>query len=148
MPRSHSRYGRCCAASYISRYYEAEGIRRLTVGDIALEAQGTLEVADTTLSRENLAIPHVNLAITEGRLIRPSDHATLVNAITLEATATLDEITPTDPATGALNPELLAALSAEHLILRRRQMPGMYSCPTWRPFRGFPGRPRRTGGPY
>ncbi|MGP9796584.1 hypothetical protein ACT3UJ_04395 [Halomonas sp. 86] len=91
---------------------EAEGIRRLTVGDIALEAQGTLEVADTTLSRENLAIPHVNLAITEGRLIRPSDHATLVNAITLEATATLDEITPTDPATGALNPELLAALSA------------------------------------
>ncbi|RUR37938.1 hypothetical protein [Vreelandella populi] len=91
---------------------DAEGIRRLTVGDIALEAQGTLEVVDTTLSRERLATPRVNLAITGGRLVRLSDQTTLVNAINLEAVASLDEVTPTDPATGELNPELLAALSA------------------------------------
>lgn len=90
----------------------AEGIRRLTIGDIALEAQGTLDVSDTTLSRERLAIPEVTLAITEGRLVRLSDQTTLVNAINLEAAASLDEVTPTDPTTGELNPELLAALSA------------------------------------
>ena len=90
----------------------AEGIRRLTIGDIALEAQGTLDVSDTTLSRERLAVPEVTLAITEGRLVRLSDQTTLVNAINLEAAASLDEVTPTDPTTGELNPELLAALSA------------------------------------
>lgn len=91
---------------------EAEGIRRLTVADIALEAQGTLAVADTTLSRERLAIPKVNLMITQGRLVRLSDQTTLVNAINLEAAASLDEVTPTDPTTGELDPELIAALSA------------------------------------
>ena len=91
---------------------DAEGIRRLTAGDIALEAQGTLEVVDTTLSREHLAVPRVNLAITEGRLVRLSDQTTLVSAFNLEAAASLDEVTPTDPATSELNPELLAALSA------------------------------------
>ncbi|RUR33622.1 hypothetical protein [Vreelandella nanhaiensis] len=91
---------------------DAKGIRRLTVGDIALEAQGTLEVVDTTLSREHLTVPKVNLAITEGRLVRLSDQTTLVNEINLEAAASLDEVTPTDPATSELNSELLAALSA------------------------------------
>ncbi|MBZ5486261.1 hypothetical protein HW452_01805 [Halomonas aquamarina] len=91
---------------------DADGIRRLRVGDIALEAQGALHVADTALSREHLAVPDMTLAITQGRLVRLSDQATLVNAIDLDATASLDDATPTDPATGELNRELLAALSA------------------------------------
>lgn len=92
---------------------DAEGIRRLTVGDIALEAEGQLHVADTTLSRATLAIPTLSLAITNGRLVRLSDQATLVRNIDLTADATLDTITPLDAASGELNPNLLAALSAQ-----------------------------------
>ncbi|MGP9766540.1 hypothetical protein ACT3UM_12495 [Halomonas sp. AOP13-D3-9] len=92
---------------------DAEGIRRLTVGDIALEADGELQVAETTLSRDTLAIPQVSLAITNGRLVRLSDQATLVRAINLNADATLKTITPVDVESGELNPNLLAALSAQ-----------------------------------
>ncbi|MEH6640873.1 hypothetical protein [Vreelandella glaciei] len=92
---------------------DAEGIRRLTVGDIALEAEGQLHVAETTLSRETLAIPNVSLAITNGRLVRLSDQATLVRDIDLTADATLDTITPVNATSGELNPNLLAALSAQ-----------------------------------
>ncbi|BBI63339.1 hypothetical protein HSBAA_46450 [Vreelandella sulfidaeris] len=92
---------------------DAHGIRRLTVGDIALEAEGQLQVANTTLSRDTLAIPNVSIAITNGRLVRLSDQATLVRDINLNADATLDKITPTDTASGELNPNLLAALSAQ-----------------------------------
>ncbi|CAO1666638.1 AsmA-like C-terminal domain-containing protein [Halomonas sp. NYA30] len=92
---------------------DAEGIRRLIVGDIALEAEGQLHVAETTLSRDTLAIPNVSLAITNGRLVRLSDQATLVHDIDLTADATLDTITPVDATSGQLNPNLLAALSAQ-----------------------------------
>lgn len=92
---------------------DAEGIRRLTVGDIALETEGQLHVADTTLSRATLAIPTLSLAITNGRLVRLSDQATLVRNIDLTADATLNTITPLDAASGELNPNLLAALSAQ-----------------------------------
>ncbi|MBR9905663.1 MAG: hypothetical protein GYB15_18585, partial [Gammaproteobacteria bacterium] len=92
---------------------DAEGIRRLTVGDIALEADGELKVAETTLSRDTLAIPQVSLAITNGRLVRLSDQATLVRAINLNADATLKTINPVDVESGELNPNLLAALSAQ-----------------------------------
>lgn len=77
---------------------DAKGIRRLTVGDIALEADGQLQVAETTLSRDTLAIPNVSLAITNGRLVRLSDQATLVSAINLNAEATLKTITLSMPA--------------------------------------------------
>ncbi|MDQ7728612.1 hypothetical protein [Halomonas sp. SpR8] len=90
---------------------DAEGIRRLTVGDIALEAEGQLQIADTTLSRDTLAVPHFSLAITHGRLVRLSDQATLVRDINLNADATLDRITPVDAISGELNPDLLTALS-------------------------------------
>ncbi|OJA05233.1 hypothetical protein [Halomonas sp. QHL1] len=92
---------------------DAEGIRRLTVGDIALEADGQLQVTETTLSRDTLAIPNVYLAITNGRLVRLSDQATLVRAINLNADATLKTIIPVDATSGELNPDLLAALSAQ-----------------------------------
>ncbi|WP_336268526.1 hypothetical protein [Vreelandella arctica] len=92
---------------------DAEGIRRLTVGDIALEADGELQVAETTLSRDTLAIPQVSLAITNGRLVRLSDQATLVRAINLNADATLKTINPVDVESGELNPNLLATLSAQ-----------------------------------
>ena len=92
---------------------DAEGIRRLTVGDIALEAEGQLHVAETTLSRDTLAIPTVALAITNGRLVRLSDQATLVRNINLNAEATLDSITPVNVASGELNSHLLSALSAQ-----------------------------------
>ncbi|MGO2581646.1 MAG: hypothetical protein ACTH7Y_13490 [Halomonas sp.] len=92
---------------------DAEGIRRLTVGDIALEAQGQLHVADTTLTRDTLAIPDFSLAITDGRLVRLSDQATLVRDINLNADATLTSVTPVAAATGELNPDLLSALSAQ-----------------------------------
>ncbi|NVF12636.1 hypothetical protein [Vreelandella maris] len=92
---------------------DAEGIRRLTVGDIALEAEGQLHVAETTLSRDTLAIPTVSLAITNGRLVRLSDQATLVRNINLNAEATLDSITPVNVASGELNSRLLSALSAQ-----------------------------------
>lgn len=92
---------------------DAEGIRRLTIGDIALEADGQLHVAATTLSRDTLAIPNASLAITNGRLVRLSDQVTLVRDIDLTANATLDTITPVDAASGELNPSLLGALSAQ-----------------------------------
>ncbi|OWV30729.1 hypothetical protein [Halomonas campaniensis] len=92
---------------------DAKGIRRLTVGDIALEADGQLKVAETTLSRDTLAIPNVSLAITNGRLVRLSDQATLVSAFNLNAEATLKTITPVNTRSGELTPNLLAALSAQ-----------------------------------
>lgn len=95
---------------------EADGIRRLTVGDLALEAQGRLEIADTTLSRETLAIPHFTLAITNGRLVRLSDQATLVDDIHLDADATLNTIAPNSTANDELTANLLAALSAQFQI--------------------------------
>lgn len=92
---------------------DAEGIRRLSVGDIALEAQGQLRVADTILSRDTLAIPRFSLAITKGRLVRLSDQATLVRDINLTADASLATITPVAAASGELNTDLLAVLSAQ-----------------------------------
>ena len=92
---------------------DTEGIRRLTVGDIALEADGQLHIVDTTLSRETLAIPNVSLAITNGRLVRLSDQVALVHDINLNADATLNTITPVDANSSELNPDLLAALSGQ-----------------------------------
>ncbi|TVP46184.1 MAG: hypothetical protein EA345_13170 [Halomonas sp.] len=90
----------------------AEGIRRLTVGDIALEAEGQLALMDTTLSRDTLSIPHVSLAVNHGRLVRVSDQATLVRDINLTTNATLTTVTPVDNVSGEINPDLLEALSA------------------------------------
>ncbi|MGE6607117.1 hypothetical protein ACQKE4_11420 [Halomonas sp. NPDC076908] len=92
---------------------DTEGIRRLTVGDIALEAAGQLHVVNTTLSRDTLAIPHFSLAITNGRLVRLSDQVILVRDINLNADATLSTINPVDNTSGELNPDLLAALSTQ-----------------------------------
>ncbi|WGI24369.1 hypothetical protein QEN58_13650 [Halomonas alkaliantarctica] len=92
---------------------DAKGIRRLTVGDIALEADGQLHVTETTLSRDTLAIPNVSLAISNGRLVRLSDQVHLVRAINLNAEATLKTITPVNATSGELNPDLVAALSAQ-----------------------------------
>lgn len=92
---------------------DTEGIRRLIVGDIALEAEGQLHVVNTTLSRDTLAIPYFSLAITNGRLVRLSDQVTLVRDINLNADATLNSINPVDNTSGELNPDLLAALSTK-----------------------------------
>lgn len=89
------------------------GIRRLQVGDIALEAEGQLHIADTYFSRATLAAPHVSLDITQGRLLRLSDQATLVRDINLRADSSLNPITPGQHSRDELTGELLDALSAQ-----------------------------------
>jgi hypothetical protein len=91
---------------------EANGIRKLRLGDISLQGDGRLSVSQTTLSREILAIPHAELNLTHGRVLRESDNAVLARDIRLTASATLDPVTPTT-ADGTLNPDLAAALSAD-----------------------------------
>lgn len=92
---------------------DALGIRRLTVGDIALEAEGQLQVSNTQLSRDNLAVPSASLDITQGRLLRLSDQATLVRDINLRADATLEPLVTTQPSSNELTAALLSAFSAE-----------------------------------
>lgn len=92
---------------------DANGLRRLTVGDIALEAQGQLQVADTQLSRAALAVPSVSLDISQGHLIRLSDQASLVQNIQLRADASLDSVTTAQIPRAELTAELLSALSAQ-----------------------------------
>ncbi|MGP5309168.1 hypothetical protein [Vreelandella alkaliphila] len=92
---------------------DANGLRRLTVGDIALEAQGQLQVADTQLSRAALAVPSVSLDISQGHLIRLSDQASLVQNIQLRADASLDSVTTAQTPREELTAELLSALSAQ-----------------------------------
>lgn len=90
----------------------ADGIRRLTVGDLALEAEGQLQVMDTQLSQDRLALPHVSLDITQGSLVRLSDQTTLIQQIDLRSTASLAE-TATQALRGeALEEALLSALDA------------------------------------
>ncbi|UYV18265.1 hypothetical protein K1Y77_12320 [Halomonas qaidamensis] len=95
---------------------DANGIRRLTVGDIALEAQGQLQVKDTQLSRAALAVPSVSLDISQGRLIRLSDQASLVQDIQLRADASLESVTTAQIPREELTAELLSALSAQLTI--------------------------------
>ncbi|WP_249975887.1 hypothetical protein [Vreelandella olivaria] len=95
---------------------DANGIRRLTVGDIALEAEGQLQVTDTQFSRETLAVPYVSLDITQGRLIRLTDQTTLVRDINLRTTASLTAIAPTHVPSEQLTAELLSALSTQLTI--------------------------------
>lgn len=95
---------------------DASGLRRLTVGDIALEAQGQLQVADTQLSRAALAVPRVSLDISQGHLIRLSDQASLVQNIQLRADASLDSVTTAQIPREELTTELLSALSAQLTI--------------------------------
>ncbi|WP_083006554.1 hypothetical protein [Halomonas sp. GT] len=95
---------------------DANGLRRLTVGDIALEAQGQLQVADTQLSRAALAVPSVSLDISQGRLTRLSDQASLVQNIQLRADASLDSVTTAQIPREELTTELLSALSAQLTI--------------------------------
>ncbi|AVI64108.1 hypothetical protein [Halomonas sp. GFAJ-1] len=92
---------------------DAQGIRRLTVGDIALEAEGQLQVSNTQLSRDALAVPNASLDITQGRLLRLSDQATLVRDIHLQADATLEPVVTTQQSRDELTAALLSALSAE-----------------------------------
>lgn len=92
---------------------DANGLRRLTVGDIALEAQGQLQVTDTQLSRAALAVPSVSLDISQGHLIRLSDQASLVQNIQLRADASLDSVTTAQIPREELTAELLSALSAQ-----------------------------------
>jgi len=94
----------------------ANGLRRLTVGDIALEAQGQLQVADTQLSRAALAVPNVSLDISQGHLIRLSDQASLVQNIQLRADASLYSVTTAQIPREELTAELLSALSAQLTI--------------------------------
>ncbi|WAM51170.1 hypothetical protein [Vreelandella venusta] len=91
----------------------ANGLRRLTIGDIALEAQGQLQVADTQLSRAALAVPNVSLDISQGHLIRLSDQASLVQNIQLRADASLDSVNTAQIPREELTTELLSALSAQ-----------------------------------
>lgn len=95
---------------------DASGLRRLTVGDIALEAQGQLQVTDTQLSRAALAVPSVSLDISQGHLIRLSDQASLVQNIQLRADASLDSVTTAQIPREELTAELLSALSAQLTI--------------------------------
>lgn len=95
---------------------DANGIRRLTVGDIALEAEGQLQVADTQFSREALAVPEVTLDISQGRLMRLSDQATLVRDIQLRANASLASVATAQLTSDELTAELLSALTAQLTI--------------------------------
>ena len=94
---------------------EANGIRRFTVGDIALEAEGQLKVEDTQFSQETLSVPYVGLDITQGRLVRLSDQTTLVQDIQLRSTASLDSLS-TQQSNDALTEALLDALTAQLAI--------------------------------
>ncbi|WP_404342890.1 hypothetical protein [Vreelandella venusta] len=94
---------------------EANGIRRFTVGDIALEAEGQLKVEDTQFSQETLSVPYVGLDITQGRLVRLSDQTTLVQDIQLRSTASLDSLS-TQQSSDALTEALLNALTAQLAI--------------------------------
>ncbi len=94
---------------------EANGIRRFTVGDIALEAEGQLKVEDTQFSQETLSVPYVGLDITQGRLVRLSDQTTLVQDIQLRSTASLDSLS-TQQSSDALTEALLDALTAQLAI--------------------------------
>ncbi|XQU07902.1 hypothetical protein P4544_15195 [Halomonas sp. LY9] len=94
---------------------EANGIRRFTVGDIALEAEGQLQVTDTQFSQETLSVPYVGLDITQGRLVRLSDQTTLVQDIQLRSTASLDSLS-TQQSNDALTEALLNALTAQLAI--------------------------------
>lgn len=91
---------------------DADAIRRVSVGDIALTAQGSLTLRDTLLSREAIAIGALDIDVAAGELTRQSDGASLVQAITLDGEASLDRLNPVDADSGALNPDLLAALDA------------------------------------
>lgn len=95
---------------------DANGLRRLTVGDIALEAQGQLQVTDTQLSRAALAVPSVSLDISQGHLTRLSDQASLVQDIQLRADASLGSVTTEQIPREELTAELLSALSAQLTI--------------------------------
>ncbi len=95
---------------------DANGLRRLTVGDIALEAQGQLQVTDTQLSRAALAVPSVSLDISQGHLPRLSDQASLVQDIQLRADASLGSVTTEQIPREELTAELLSALSAQLTI--------------------------------
>ncbi|MGM0544043.1 MAG: hypothetical protein ACQERP_09230, partial [Pseudomonadota bacterium] len=97
---------------------DAEGIRELQLGDITLQGEGRFSLKDTTLSRDTLAIPQATLQLTQGRLVRGQDGATLARDIQLDASASLDRITPTS-AEGVLDPELIAALSANARLSAR-----------------------------
>ncbi|WP_404375442.1 hypothetical protein [Vreelandella aquamarina] len=93
----------------------ADGIRRFTVGDIALEAEGQLQVADTQFSQDTLAVPSLTLDITQGSLMRLSDQTTLVQDIQLRSTASLDSLA-TQQSGDALTEALLNALTAQLTI--------------------------------
>ncbi|MDR5897638.1 hypothetical protein QC823_01330 [Halomonas vilamensis] len=90
---------------------EANGIRKLQLGDISLQGDGRFSIRQTTLSRDTLTIPHAELDLTQGHVLRESDNAILARDIHLIASATLDTVAPTT-ADGTLNPDLAAALSA------------------------------------
>ncbi|WP_085917851.1 hypothetical protein [Halomonas sp. CSM-2] len=95
---------------------EASGLRRLTVGDMALEAEGQLKIKDTQFSRDALAVPHLSLDIHHGRLMRPSDQATLARDIQLDANATLKSVSTANIPRHELIASLLGALSAQLTI--------------------------------
>lgn len=95
---------------------EARGLRRLAVGDIALEAEGQLQVIDTQFSRDALAVPHVSLDINQGHLVRISDEATLASDIQLGASAALKSVNTARLPREKLITHLLSALSTQLTI--------------------------------
>ncbi|WP_447553620.1 hypothetical protein [Vreelandella sp. EE22] len=90
----------------------AEGIRHFRVGDVALEAQGELNVTDAELGRETLSADALTLALTQGRLVRLSDGAILARDIQLSAQSSLEPISTAQAPRAPLSPALLEALSA------------------------------------
>ncbi|WP_235936919.1 hypothetical protein [Vreelandella azerica] len=90
---------------------DADGIRRLRIGDQAIQGDGRFSLRDTTLNRDTLAIPQARLQLENGQIIRNKDNAVLARDIVIDANTQLDAITLTTTQ-GELNPEVIAALSA------------------------------------
>lgn len=90
---------------------DADGIRRLSIGDVSIHGDGRFSLHNTTLNRDTLAVPQSRLQLKNAQIRRGQDKAVLARDIVLDARATLDA-TPLTTAQGALNPDLAAALSA------------------------------------
>ncbi|XKF14832.1 hypothetical protein LL947_10090 [Halomonas sp. BLK-85] len=90
---------------------DADGIRRLSIGDLAIQGDGRFSLRETTLNGDTLAIPQARLQLENAKIIRHQDSAVMARDIVIDASAQLAAITLTTDQ-GALNPELAAALSA------------------------------------
>ena len=90
---------------------DADGIRRLGIGDLAVQGEGHFSLRDTVLNRDTLAIPQARLQLEKGEIIRHQDNTVMARDIVIDASAQLETSTLTTDQ-GEINPELVAALSA------------------------------------